>query len=274
MRRLPLPALAAALLLAGCGGTHAPRDSSPHRAVRHVAAPRPVARLPYAQRAGTIRLPILMYHRIDRVGSALPAITRRLTVDPREFARQLDWLAAHGYHTVTDRQVYDALERGAALPRRPVLITFDDGYRDVLGEAAPILRRLHMHATAFVITGRVSGPDRSFLTWPQVRRLERDGFDIGSHSVTHRDLTTLPPAALRSELAASARALERHLRHPVQWLAYPFGAFDAQVERDARAAGYVLGLTTLGGTVQDAAHPLELRRVEVQATTPVGGLVG
>ena len=72
------------------------------------------------------------------------------------------------------------------MPAEPVMITFDDGYRDVLWHAAPVLHRLHMPATEYVITGRVSNGDPSFLTWPQLGRLEKLGVTIGSHTVTHR----------------------------------------------------------------------------------------
>jgi peptidoglycan/xylan/chitin deacetylase (PgdA/CDA1 family) len=182
------------------------------------------------------------------------------------------WLSGHGFHAVTPLELFDALERGRPLPPKPVLITFDDGYRDVLGKAAPVLHRLHMPAVAFVITDRISGPDPSFLTWGMLARLERLGVAVGSHTVSHRDLTTLSGADLATELGGSRRALERHLGHPVQWLAYPAGAEDAVVLAAARRAGYVLGLTTRPGTSQPADDPLELRRDEILDTTGVAGL--
>jgi len=219
-----------------------------------------------------VALPVLLYHRVDVVRSSLPAITQRLTVDPREFATEMEWLSRNGFHTVTPRLVFDVLEHGARLPPRPVLITFDDGYRDVLGKAAPVLHRLHMTASEFVITGRVSGPDPSFLTWPMLTRLQRLGVVIGSHTITHRDLTRLSSAELWRELSGSRAALERHLHHPVQWLAYPFGAEDRAVVAAALRAGYVLGFTTEGGEVQSGAAPLLLRREEVVDTTGVAGL--
>jgi peptidoglycan/xylan/chitin deacetylase (PgdA/CDA1 family) len=99
--------------------------------------------------------------------------------------------------------------------------TFDDGYRDVLWNAVPVLTRLRMPATAYVITGRVSGPDSSFLTWGELRALERHGVAIGSHTVHHLELPLLSDASARRELVESRRALERHLGQPVQWFAYP-----------------------------------------------------
>jgi peptidoglycan/xylan/chitin deacetylase (PgdA/CDA1 family) len=265
---------AGSALLAGCGG-HAPappRTAHTTTARRHVAAPRPP--LPLRRRPGTVRLPILMYHRIDTIKSTLPEVTQRLTVDPSTFRRQMEALKRGGFHAVTQRQAYDAIEEGRPLPPRPVLISFDDGYRDVLGKAAPILHRLHMPATAYVISGRVSGPDPSFLTWGGLARLRRAGFDIGSHTVTHRDLTAMTASELRSELVDSRRTLERRLHMRVQWFAYPFGRYDAQVVAAAEAAGYVLAVTTDGGDLQDGSHPLELRRYEVQEGTDVSALAG
>jgi len=231
-------------------------------------------RLPEPLPSRTIDLPILMYHRIAPVDPSLPAVTRTLTVSPDDFARQMAWLRAHGYHAVSQLQAYRALEEGRPLPARPVMITFDDGYRDVLWHAAPVLHRLHMPATEYVITGRVSNGDPSFLTWPQLARLERLGVTIGSHTVTHSDLALMPPSRALAELRDSRRALEQHLGHPVQWFAYPFGAENPAVVALAERAGYVLAVTTKGGTAQSASAPLLLHREEVTDTTGPGGLVG
>jgi peptidoglycan/xylan/chitin deacetylase (PgdA/CDA1 family) len=213
-----------------------------------------------------------MYHRIDVVKPSLPAITRRLTVDPHAFEAEMLWLKKDGYHAVTELQAFDALEHGARLPAKPVMITFDDGYRDVLGNASAILRRLRMPATAFVITARISGPDPSFLTWGELHALERRGIAIGSHTVHHVDLTSLDDAQALTELRDSRAVLQRRLGHPVQWLAYPAGAVDARIVMLARLAGYVLAVTTRPGGSQDAADPLELDRFEVLDTTGVAGV--
>jgi peptidoglycan/xylan/chitin deacetylase (PgdA/CDA1 family) len=184
----------------------------------------------------------------------------------------MEWLVRHGYHAVTERQAFEALEYGASLPVKPVVITFDDGYRDVLWNAAPVLHRLHMPATEFVITGRISGPDSSVLTWPQLFRLERHGVEIGSHTITHADLPALPVADALRELRDSRRALEAHLHRTVQWLAYPYGQTDSAVVALARKAGYVLAMTTERGTLQSGREPLLLKRDEILDTTGVAGL--
>jgi peptidoglycan/xylan/chitin deacetylase (PgdA/CDA1 family) len=213
-----------------------------------------------------------MYHRVDMVRSSLPAITQRLTVDPREFEQEMLWLRSQGYHAVSQLRAFDALEYGKPLPPKPIMITFDDGYRDVLGKAAPILDRLHMPATAYVITDRTSGPDPSFLTWGEVRDLERRGFAIGSHTVHHLDLTSLSDSQALEELESSRRVLQQKLHHPVQWFAYPAGAEDLRIVQLVRRAGYVLAVTTQPGRTQNATDPLTLRRYEILDTTNVAGL--
>jgi peptidoglycan/xylan/chitin deacetylase (PgdA/CDA1 family) len=229
-------------------------------------------RLPARPPDRTLHVPILMYHRINVVTPSTPVDSRGLTVHPAEFARQMTWLKRNGFHAITQRELFGALICGRPLGRRPVMITFDDGYRDVFFKASPVLRRLGLRATAYVISGRISAGDPSFLTWPLLRALERDGIEIGSHTVSHRDLTALSDRELLQELTTSRRTLERRLGHPVPWLAYPFGAYDARVERFARRAGYVLAVTTWPGIGQSARRPLALRRLRVLDTTGVRGL--
>ena len=234
-----------------------------------LAVPSPA---PARPRTAPLVVPILMYHRIDYLRPGLPLMTRRLTVDPDDFARQMRWLHAHGFHTLTQEQLLAGVTAGGGLPPRPILITFDDGYRDVLGKAAPVISRLGMHATAYVISSRLHGTDPSFLTEPELRALERHGIEIGSHTATHAALTTLSDAQASKELLSSRRALEAAVGHPVRWFAYPYGAYDGRTAALVARAGYRLAVTTQPGLCQDPGRPFELKRFEILDTTGVGGL--
>jgi peptidoglycan/xylan/chitin deacetylase (PgdA/CDA1 family) len=209
-----------------------------------------------------LNVPILLYHRVGPLPTVRDPFPG-LTVQPRMFVAQMEWLARNGFHAISPRQLFDALEWGRPLPRRPVLITFDDGYSDVLWHAEPILHRLHWPAVAFVITDRVGGPDPSFLDWAGLRDLERDGFTIGSHTVHHVGLPSVSPARAWLELSRSRDVLREHLHAPVAWLAYPRGAEDPAVVRLARKAGYLLAFTERPGFAQSAREPLLLRRDEI-----------
>ncbi len=286
-RRIGLVALLAVALAAGLflglrGGGSKAASSRPHThpVTINVSKSAPKSHpassvrlsLPATLPSRTLDVPILMYHRIDVLRPTLPAITRSLTVAPADFAAQMHWLKVHGFHAITQQQLFSALEHGKALPASPVLVTFDDGYRDVLKNAAPVLRRLGMPATAYVITGRISGPDVSFFSWAQLHTLEQDGIEVGSHTVHHVELPGLSDPAALQELIQSRLALERHLHHPVQWFAYPAGRFDARTERLVGQAGYVLAVTTEPGSTQSASAPFALHRYEVLDTTGVRGL--
>lgn len=254
-RGLPIVVRAATLALVGAVGPPGPP----------LHLPRP---LPHR----SLEVPILLYHRVDRRAPTLSAITQRLTVDPREFAAEMTWIKRHGFHAVTQRQLFAGLEEGARLPCRPILVTFDDGYADVFDYAAPVLARLGIPATMYVITDRPPLRNSGFLGWRGVRELQTVGFDIGSHGVTHRPLTALSTPDVVDELVRSRRELERQLGRPVQWLAYPHGAVDGRIAGLAKRAGYVLGVTSSPGLVQDAADPLELHRIEILDDTGVAGL--
>ncbi len=232
-------------------------------------APCPL-RLPRRLPRRTRGVAILMYHRVNVVSSSTPAITRRLTVDPVVFAHQMRWLRSHGYHTITQRQLFDALMCGRALPRKPILITFDDGYRDTFTKASPVLARLGMRATAYVISGRISKP--SFLRWRQLPRLEARGIEIGSHTVSHRELTTLSDSQALAELVRSRRALEQRLDHRVPWLAYPIGAYDARIEGTRSARRLRPRRDHRGGYSPAAQRPLALHRLRILDSTGVHGL--
>lgn len=213
-----------------------------------------------------------MYHLVGPNGPTDPPITRALTVSASVFAAQMEWLKRAGFHAVSLQRLYDALELGRRLPPHPVAITFDDGYRDVLWYAAPLLHRLHMPATAFVITGRIDGPDTSFLTWPELTRLEALGVAIGSHTVHHLELPLLSATQARYELEASRHSLQAHLHRRVRWFAYPAGRFDVRAEKLVRRAGYLLALTTEPGALQRGTEPYALHRDEILNTTGLSGL--
>jgi peptidoglycan/xylan/chitin deacetylase (PgdA/CDA1 family) len=188
-------------------------------------------------------VPILMYHAV--ADSPSPA-TRRLSVTPRALDEQLTYLKEHGYTGMTFGALADAFATGKALPQRPVVLTFDDGYADFADEAWPIFQRHAVPATVFVTSGWVADAGRNaagapldrMLTWAQIRELAADGVEIGAHSHSHPQLDQLPDAALCTELRLGRTLLEDHIDAPVHTLAYPFGYSSPRVRLAARAAGY------------------------------------
>lgn len=232
--------------------------SSP-RGRQRGAAPALQARPPDG--TGSVRVPVLMYHRVAPAATAAGSPYPDLTVTPETFESELAWMHRAGFHPIRLERVQRALVAGAPLPPRPVVITFDDGYVDDVTTIAPALRRYRWPATFFVITGRIG--QAAFLTWPQILRLDREGMDIGSHTVDHVPLPSLDPARRAYEVTESRRVLQEHLGHAVDWFAYPIGPFDAASEEAVRQAGYLLAFTTAPGSTLATQSAMAEPRVRV-----------
>ena len=274
-------AASAALHVTGSSGAAAKSGSASGGAAAKKAAgvkpfkDVPTLRLPDPLPSRTLHVPILMYHRIAVLQGDEPQVTVGLTVDPGEFRLQMQWLHEHGYHSISQLQLYQALEQGKPLPPKPFMATFDDGYRNVATIAAPIMRAYGFTGTAYVITDRIVRNAKAaptWLTWRQLRLLEAGGWDIGSHTVAHTEIPSLSEADAMQTLRDSRRTLERHLGHPVQWFCYPAGRVDDKSVRWVAAAGYVLATTTQEGDTLSAQDPLRLQRVRVANDTGVRGL--
>jgi peptidoglycan/xylan/chitin deacetylase (PgdA/CDA1 family) len=273
-----VPLAALLLSLAGCGDGGDDSARRPERTAgppaEHRAKPAPPFErlaVPASPAPRTVRLPILTYHRVHEYATERTKSQPDLTVEPAAFREQIAALDGAGYRTVTQRQLFGALYRGVALPRKPVLISVDDGYIDDMTEILPVLRRHRMVATFYVITRRVHEP--GFVNTRQIRALEAAGMDVGAHTRTHANLPALDPAALRSEVDGSAADLRAILGHPVYWFAYPYGAVDPAVERAVRRAGFLLAVTTQGGTSASATAPLEIPRIHVGRSATARGVV-
>ncbi|MGI8803947.1 MAG: polysaccharide deacetylase family protein, partial [Solirubrobacteraceae bacterium] len=233
--------------------------------------PRQIERLvlPSAAPARSVRVPILTYHRVHAFLTEYTKSIPDETVEPVVFAAEMAALAGHGYHTISQAQLFHALFDGTRLPSKPVMITVDDGYVDDVANILPVLERHHMVATFYVITGRYH--EQGFLNETQVRRLDAAGMDVGAHTRTHVPLNAVPAAEMRNQIVGSRRDLQRVLGHFVYFFAYPFGAFSPAVVAEIRRAGFVLAVTTMGGTTESTTAPLTLPRIHVGRTqTPAG----
>jgi peptidoglycan/xylan/chitin deacetylase (PgdA/CDA1 family) len=229
--------------------------------------------------AETSRLPILCYHQVAASGASG---TAKYRVSPAQFEAHLQRLSAQGYYSVTLEEWRAAMEARRALPGRAIALTFDDGYRDFLTAAWPLLQRYGFHATVFVVTGAVGGMsawDAAYgepaplLSWEDIRRLRQEGVHFGSHGAGHRALTALTPTEAARELLRSQRTLTEQLGEPPGTFAYPYGAWDRVVEHLAGGAGYDLALTCDPGHAQLLDRPLALPRIEVAASDAADDLL-
>lgn len=209
------------------------------------------------------RAPILMYHEISRQ----PSLDPRLAVTPADFARQLEYLAANGYTSLTVTQLVQTMTGRARWPAKPVVLTFDDGYADFYLRALPLLTSFGCTGTVFVTTGWIAdaGPDSSgdgpcnTLCWSQIADTAGAGIEIGAHGHHHAELDQLAAGQLREELTSSMARLQDRLSVPVTGMAYPFGYSNRGVRMAVAAAGYrhacAVGNRILGDQIDLFALP-------------------
>jgi len=205
-------------------------------------------------------VPVLMYHRVDRLLSARDAITVHLTVMQTAFEAQLQALRAAGYRSMSLEMLRTALDR-RAVPARRVVLTFDDGYEDHFATVFPLLRKYGFAGTFFIVTSSVDSRDH--LTMAQVRQMAAAGMEIGSHGVHHVDFAQLPLAAARAELVQSRATLETWTGRRVVFFAYPAGRYSAALEGLLDTLGYQGALSERPGFVTMNSPRYLLERVRV-----------
>jgi peptidoglycan/xylan/chitin deacetylase (PgdA/CDA1 family) len=208
-----------------------------------------------------------MYHVVADHPPAAPYAA--LWVRPDVFAAEMTALRHAGYWAITLRQAWRAWTRGGPLPRKPVVVSFDDGYLGQYTHARPVLRRLRWPGVLNLALQNV-GPRN--LKAREVRALIAGGWEIDSHTIDHPDLTRVSDLQLAHELSGSRRALARRFGVRAEFFCYPYGHFDARVETAVKRAGY-LAATTENEGYATPANPFALSRVRVQANDTPASLL-
>jgi peptidoglycan/xylan/chitin deacetylase (PgdA/CDA1 family) len=255
--------IAAALVLAGCGsgGASSSQSSTTAAHAAHTTASKPKPAVVHHGPRRTA-VPILMYHLVNTPppGTAYP----ELWVPADAFRSQVRALADAGYHGVTLDQVLANWQHRVALPDKPIVFSFDDGYGSQVRNAMPILRSQGWPGVLYLEVKNLSVAGG--ITKSQVRRLMEAGWEIDAHTITHPDLTTLDATALRREVSGSRTVLRRDFHAPVDNFAYPAGRHDAAAEAAVRAAGFRTAVTTELGLAHMDGNPTTLPRVRVNGT--------
>ena len=195
-------------------------------------------------------VPILTYHSLDESGSSI-------STPPAVFQEQMAALRATGFQALSLGELLDGWENKATLPARPLVICFDDGFANVLDHGAPFLRELGFGASIFAVVD-YCGKDNDWPTQPagtprlpllsleSLRELAGEGFEVGSHSLTHPPLLRIAAEDAELEIVASKRRLEDGLGRSVRVFAYPYGQASVHHRALARqhyraACGVILG---------------------------------
>lgn len=234
--------LVSLLFLAGCSAEASIfSDRAAKRRAARSAAPAPIAVTHTAAPTRPVtRLPILVYHHIrENQGWPKDSWSAKMSISPKGFERQMQWLVDRGYTTVNLDDAAAMLKGEKEGPAKPVVITFDDNNMSGYDLGLPVLKKHGLTATFYVVTDRF---DNKNTTHREILKdMLAQGMDIQSHTVTHRALTGLGQKDIDWELTESRRAIEELLGTKVNHVAYPGTAHNQTVRDRTKAMGYVTG---------------------------------
>lgn len=212
-------------------------------------------------------LPILMYHAVEAgepsgYGYAVPAA---------HFERQLDAIQQAGFEMVSLGQLFDGLDGKAPLPRKPIVLTFDDAYRSVHQTAWPLMQKRGMTGTVFVVADYVGGinewdqakgmPCLELMDAGELKALANAGWETGSHGCRHLELAKADESQQRDEIIRSKSELESLLGIVPQFYAYPYGSYDESAKKLLREAGYRGAVSMFSKVGSVTADRFCLRRI-------------
>lgn len=212
-------------------------------------------------------VPILCYHRFAEDCSSA------LCTPARVFDMQMNYLKENGYRAVSMKKFFDFLNYRQALPNKSVIITIDDGYRSIYNIAYPILKKYGYSATLFIYTDYVGVSNRA-MTWDLLMKMKADGFEIGSHTLSHADLTKQEKdenfntylKRIETELRLSKKIIDTKLGQDTIFLAYPYGKYNKQVLKISKRLGYKSAVSVKKGSNPFFINPLTLKRNQILTT--------
>jgi len=217
--------------------------------------------------------PILMYHYVSEPPAGSDVYRRDLSVSPDLFRSHLQALADAGYTPISMYDLVDHLNQGAPLPEKPVILTFDDGYRDNFENAFPLLEEFDMTAMFFVVTDFMDEGNPLYLSWDMAREMQDAGMFIESHGRNHASLRNRNDDYLIWQALGSAETIEHELGVRPRFITYPFGHYDSNTIRIFESAGFWGGVTIIAGATHSTDNLFQLRRVRVRGTTSAGELL-
>lgn len=202
-------------------------------------------------------VPILMYHYIDT------GVNNDLMTPKDKFRQQMLYLKNAGFHTITLDQLYGFMTQNTKLPEKPIVITFDDGYKDNYTNAYPVLKEMGFKATIFVVSGGKEKGNYPHMNDNQLRELDKNGIDIEPHTVDHKKLDTLSYQDQKNEIELSKSILEAKLGKKMKYFAYPYGQYNKDTLKILKQDGFKMAFSTVHGRADRTNNIYRIKRIYI-----------
>jgi len=205
-----------------------------------------------------IKIPILMYHSISYEKENI------LRLPKEKFRNQMKYLKDNNYTTLTLDELYRYMKTGKNLPSKPIVITFDDGYKDNYTNAYPILKEFKQKATVFVITNTIDR-EKNYLTSTEIKLMDSNNIRIESHTSSHEHLDKISYEDNLNTMKNSKGKLEKILNRKIYYIAYPYGGYTSNTIEAAKQSGYKLAFSTEFGLIDKTDNIYSLGRIFVNS---------
>ena len=204
------------------------------------------------------KIPILMYHSISYEKENI------LRIPKEKFRCQMKYLKDNNYTTLTLDELYSYMKTGKNLPNKPIVITFDDGYKDNYTNAYPVLKEFKLKATVFVITNTIDH-EKDYLTSSEIKLMDSNNIRIESHTSSHEHLDKISYIDNVNTMKTSKSKLEKILNRKVDYIAYPYGGYTSNTIKAAKQSGYKLAFSTKFGLIDKNDNIYSLGRIFVNS---------
>jgi len=190
-----------------------------------------------APASGAIKVPILVYHSMSPYYPSESEYVKKFDVEPDNFDKQMRYLKENGYTVIPFDSLIRYFSDNLSLPKKPIILTFDDGWESQYRYAFPILKKYNNTATFFIFTNAIG--HKHFLTWPQIKEFVAAGMTIGGHTKSHPYLYKITDKnELYKEIVESKKILEGNLPKKIDIFAYPFGHYNEEIIKILKENGF------------------------------------
>lgn len=213
-------------------------------------------------------IPVLMFHYLKDVSpeeKKKNTLHYRLSYSPEKFENMLKFFEKNNITPITFWDLKNAINKEKQLPKNPVILTFDDGYSDHYYNAFRILENFNMKGVFFIVSGNPN-VKKWYMTWQQIQEISAAGHEIGSHSVSHVDLTRLSDEALKTEVLESKKEIEKYIQKPVLSFCYPSGRHDDRTVEEVKKY-YIFARTTQYGKNFSVENRFQIPALRIQTNT-------
>ena len=214
----------------------------------------------YNKNSNSIRVPIILYHYVEYVKDAKDTIRKSLSITPFVLDQQIKTLKDAGYTFMTASEVADVIDGKSKIPGKPIVLSFDDGYRDFYTDVLPILKKYNVKATLYIIYNFLD-QENYLYKWQVDEIIETKLVEIGSHTLNHMYLKGTNQGMVTDEIVTSKSEIEKTFNIKVNSFAYPYGAYNDFAAQQVETSKYTNAVTTDLGIIANKDNLFELKRI-------------